>query len=97
MHSNTNTNKFCGSKNNINSVRIFHWSVIGIALILSVLFLSLISAAKAATYYYISGALTNINSWKTNANGTGTSPASFLTGTNTFIVWNSVYSTSIQH
>lgn len=67
----------------------FYTVLLGFIIVLSVIFLILINPLHAATYYYISGPLNNLSSWKTGSNGTGTSPTSF-SGNNTFIIWNSV-------
>ncbi|GAB4205192.1 MAG: hypothetical protein Fur0023_13790 [Bacteroidia bacterium] len=67
----------------------FYGVLLGFIIVLSVIFLILINPLHAATYYYISGSLNSTTSWKTNSNGTGTSPASF-SGNNTFIIWNSL-------
>ncbi len=68
----------------------FHWLIIILVSILSLIFLSLINPLSAVTYYYINGPINSLSSWKTNSNGTGTSPGSFLSGSNTFIIWNSL-------
>lgn len=73
-----------------NKARTFYWAIVAVVIILSLVFLSLVSFVKAATYYYISGPVNNVSSWKTGSNGTGTSPANFTTGGNTFIIWNSL-------
>ena len=77
-------------ENQTKKAEVFYWFIPTLALLLSAVFLFLVNAAKAATYYYISGEINNVNSWKTGSDGTGTSPSSFLVGTNTFIVWNSI-------
>ncbi|GIV26647.1 MAG: hypothetical protein KatS3mg027_0461 [Bacteroidia bacterium] len=73
-------------------VKTFYFIILVIISVLSLIFLSLINSTKAATYYYISGPLNSLSSWKTGSNGTGSSPTSF-TGNNTFIIWNSLSST----
>jgi hypothetical protein len=70
--------------------KTFYWSIVAVVIILSLVFLSLVSFVKAATYYYISGPINNVSSWKTGSNGTGTSPTNFTSGGNTFIIWNSL-------
>lgn len=72
-------------------VKQFYAVVLSIIILLSIILLILINPLKAATYYYISGPINSLSSWKTGSNGTGTSPTSF-TGGNTFIIWNSLSS-----
>ncbi|MCX7729199.1 MAG: hypothetical protein N2203_06995, partial [Bacteroidia bacterium] len=67
----------------------FYIFVMSIVIILSVIFLILINPLKAATYYYISGPLNSLSSWRTGSNGTGSSPTAF-SGNHTFIIWNSL-------
>ncbi len=68
----------------------FYRIILTVVIVLSVIFLILVQPLQAATYYYISGPLNALSSWKTGSNGTGTSPTSFTTGGNTFIVWNAL-------
>lgn len=70
----------------------FYSVVFSVIFLLTLIFLLLINSANAATYYYISGSLNSLSSWKTGSNGTGSSPTSFTTGGNTFIIWNSLTS-----
>lgn len=70
----------------------FYTVVFSVIFLLTLVFILLLQKANAATYYYISGSLNSLSSWKTGSNGTGTSPASFTTGGNTFILWNSLTS-----
>lgn len=78
------------SHKKLRKAQLFYWSIIIFALLLSTIFLALINPLRAATYYYISGPIHLTSSWKTNPNGTGSSPTNFTTGGNTFIVWNSL-------
>ncbi len=82
-------NTLLHTKKSESKAKKFYFFVILLVILLSFIFLSLLQSARAATYYYISGPLQNLSSWKTGSNGTGTSPSSFA-GNNTFIIWNSI-------
>ncbi|MCX8143525.1 MAG: polymer-forming cytoskeletal protein [Bacteroidia bacterium] len=74
----------------LDKAKWFYWAIIAFVILLSTVFLALVNPLKSATYYYISGPIHLTSSWKTNPNGTGTSPANFTTGGNLFIIWNSL-------
>jgi hypothetical protein len=58
----------------LDKAKWFYWAIIAFVLLLSTVFLAPVNPLKSATYYYIGGPIHLTSSWKTNPNGTGTSP-----------------------
>ncbi len=68
--------------------------LIGISLLCFSFFVTQKIKAQTNYYYNGSGAFTNVASWGTNTNGTGSNPADFVTNSQVFIIQNG---TNITH